>query len=334
MSVSTSRGCSPSNGRWSSCRTRLESVAGSVRSQTTNASARASRTAGSRTTPPGAARTTSWILAKSVEHDLRLQVTVGGLTALLPELAHRLSGLLGNGDVDIDEGHAGARRDDRADGRLSCSHEAHEDDRRHLRNAKGTSGQPVCQVRCNVRRVCFVQAVLGDEAGQEAGVDPPRHVVPGRNRQQGPGVVVESHQVGEPGGLHDLVVEPPHALWAVVEPPRGPEPQGRVVAGHGCQLTPIGRLVQGVDDDSQAGLVAEPVEQRLERGDEVGRLGHVCADVASEAGGEERVVIAPGTDVQLQDQPVVHAHGGHFGQHLGAEQLGVSGLSVASSGRG
>src|SRR5580698_1416340 len=51
------------------------------------------------------------LLGQGVEYDLRLQVSVGRLTALLPELAHRLSGPFDNGGVDIDERHAPAGRD-------------------------------------------------------------------------------------------------------------------------------------------------------------------------------------------------------------------------------
>ena len=72
------------------------------------------------------------------------------------------------------------------------------------------------------------------------------------------------------------------------------------------------------------GLVPEAVEQRFESADVVDRLGDVGPLVGPEALGHQRIVVAPGAGVDLQRQAVVDAHGGHFDEHLAAEQLGVA----------
>ena len=84
-------------------------------------------------------------------------------------------------------------------------------------------------------------AVLGDELGEEAAVDPPRDVVPRRNRQESTGVVVEADGVVEAGRLGGHAAEALHAFRAVVEPPCRAELEAGVVAGQRGQLAGRGR---------------------------------------------------------------------------------------------
>ncbi len=51
----------------------------------------------------------------------------------------------------------------------------------------------------------------------------------------------------------------------------GPELQARIVAGQRRQLAAVGGLIQREEDDRQLGLVAEAVQQRLQRVHVVGR---------------------------------------------------------------
>ena len=94
--------------------------------------------------------------------------------------------------------------------------------------------------------------------------------------------------------------------------------------GEGCDLTAVGRLVQCVDDDGQSGLVAEPVEQRLQGVDIVDGSWNVRAFVRAETRCDRGVVVTPCPDMELQDQPVVHAHCRHLDQHLRTEVLSVA----------
>ena len=125
------------------------------------------------------------------------------------------------------------------------------------------------------------EPVLGDQPGEEGAVDPPGDVVPRRDRQEGAGVVVEADGVVEARRLGRHLAEAAHALRAVVEPPGRAQLQARIMAGERRQLARIGALVEGEEDDRQARLVAEPVEQRLQRLDIIGARRDVGALVAA-----------------------------------------------------
>ena len=65
----------------------------------------------------------------------------------------------------------------------------------------------VDQVDRGGERLVLVEAVLGDQAGQEARVEPAGHVVPGRDRAERPGVVDEPRQPAKPADLGDRRLE-------------------------------------------------------------------------------------------------------------------------------
>ena len=73
----------------------------------------------------------------------------------------------------------------------------------------------------------------------------------------------------------------------------------------------------------EAALVAEAVEQRLQRPHVLGRRRDVGALVAAEVAEHQRIVVARRSRVDLQHQAVVEAHPRHLGQHLAAELLGL-----------
>ena len=139
----------------------------------------------------------------------------------------------------------------------------------------GGLDEAVGEILGDLEGLVLLEPVLGDQAGEEAAVDAPRHVVAGRDRQEGAGVVVEADGVVEAGGLGHRLAVAAHALRAVVEPPGRAELQRRVMAGQRRQLARIGGLVEGEEDDREVALVAEPVEQRLQRRDIVGRARDV-----------------------------------------------------------
>ncbi len=95
--------------------------------------------------------------------------------------------------------------------------------------------------------------------------------------------------------------------------------------GQRGQLAAVGGLVQGEDDDRQARLATEPVQQGLEGAHIVGPLRDVGALVAAEGSEQRRIVVPIRARMDLHHQPVVEAHAGHLGQHLCAEQLGLGG---------
>ena len=179
-------------------------------------------------------------------------------------------------------------------------------------------------------RLVLVEPVLGDELGQKPAVDAPRHVVPCGDREIGARVVVEADGVVEAGGLRRELAEAAHAAGAVEEPPGRPEPQARIVAGERRELAAVGALVEREQDQREVRLVAEAIEQRLQRAHIVGAGRNVGAHVAAEALEERRVVIAEGARMDLHDEPVVEAHPRHLGQHLAAKGLRFVGRKIAA----
>ncbi len=110
---------------------------------------------------------------------------------------------------------------------------------------------------------------------------------------------------------------------AVVEPPGRAQAQRRVVPGERCELAAVGGLIQREQDDRELRLVAEPIQQRLQRLHVLRRLRNIRADIAAELREQRRVVIAERARVNLHHQAIVETHPRHLCEHLGAEQLGV-----------
>ena len=92
------------------------------------------------------------------------------------------------------------------------------------------------------------------------------------------------------------------------------------MAGERRKLARIDALVEGEEDEAEAGRVAEPVEQGLQRADIFAGDRNVGAHVAAEAGEQGGVVVAQRARMELHHHPVLDAHPRHFGQHLAAEQ--------------
>ena len=171
--------------------------------------------------------------------------------------------------------------------------------------------------------------MLGDELGEIGAVDAPGDVVAGGDREIGAGVVVEADGIVEAGRLRGQLAEAQHRFGRIEEPPARPEPQRRVVPGERGELARIAGLVQGERDDGEVRLVADGVEQGLQRLDIVGRGRDVAAHVAAKLFEQRSVVIAPGAGMDLQHEPVVETHLRHLGQHLAAEQIGILGRDLA-----
>ena len=238
--------------------------------------AEGARTAGSRTTPPGAAMHDRIGSDQSVPAPLRdSRLRYAGFAALLPELTDRSTRARRDGDVDCRP----------APGRVApppCRPTVDLPAPISPTSTMAVTGRPGRpdepgrkRGRRRPRPPRLREPMFGDEAGEEAGVD--------RRAMSWRAGIVRSERasslkptvLAKPAVSVDQRAEPPDALRAVVEPPGRPEPEGGIVAGERGELAAVGALVQGVDDHGQAGLVAEPVEQRLERPDVVHRLRDV-----------------------------------------------------------
>src|SRR5271157_4064071 len=88
--------------------------------------------------------------------------------------------------------------------------------------------QPVSEILRHFRSLFFLQSVLGDKFRQEGAIRAPRRIVPRRNGEEGPGIVVEPHGVVEARRLGYALTETHHSLRTFVKPPRRAEPQARV----------------------------------------------------------------------------------------------------------
>ena len=97
------------------------------------------------------------------------------------------------------------------------------------------------------------------------------------------------------------------------------------MAGKRRQLARIGAFVEREEDDREVAFIAVFAEQWAEVRHIIGPHRDVGALVAAEAGEQRRVVVAATAGVDLHHQPIVEAHAGHFGEHLGAEQLRIIG---------
>ena len=171
----------------------------------------------------------------------------------------------------------------------------------------------------------FVQLMLRYQSCQVGAVHAASDVVPRGNGEEGSGVVVESDGVVEAGGLGGQLAEAHHAFGAVVKPPGRSQAKAGVMPCQRRQLAAVGGFIQGKEDDGERGVVAEALQQRLQRVHVFGRHGNVGADVAAKAGKYLAIVIAAAAGMDLHHQTVLEAHARHFGQHLGAEELLLSG---------
>ncbi len=102
------------------------------------------------------------------------------------------------------------------------------------------------------------------------------------------------------------------------------------MAGERAQFARVGAFVQGEENQSEIGLVAEPVQQRLERMHVVGTKRNIRAFVAPVTRRELSVVVAEATRMDLHHQAIVHTHAGHFGEHLAAKDLRIPGAEPAA----
>src|SRR5262245_5356292 len=93
-------------------------------------------------------------------------------------------------------------------------------------------------------------------------------------------IVVEADGVVEACRLCRHLAEATHAFRTVMEPPGRAEFQRRIDAGERREFARIARLVKGKENDGQAGLEADCVEQRLQCRDVVGLCWNVKTLVA------------------------------------------------------
>src|SRR5580693_2644306 len=93
----------------------------------------------------------------------------------------------------------------------------------------GFAGEIPCEVDGQFARFVFFEAMLHDEAREKHAIDAARDIMPRGDREERARVVVESHRVVEAGRLRSQLTKTHHALRRIVEPPRRPQPQRRIM---------------------------------------------------------------------------------------------------------
>jgi hypothetical protein len=118
--------------------------------------------------------------------------------------------------------------------------------------------KPVGQI---IRHLCgfvFRKPPRGHQRGEISAIDAPCHIVAGRDRTKGAGIVIKSDGILKTCCFRDGFSRAAHAFGAVVKPPRRPQFQRWI---HPCKRRQFGRkrgLVQGKDDDDQTRLRPPP----------------------------------------------------------------------------
>src|ERR1700693_4691354 len=80
-------------------------------------------------------------------------------------------------------------------------------------------------------------------------------------RKKRPGVVIETDRIVEAGGLRCIFTKPHHPFRTVMEPPRWTQPEAGTVACKRSQFAAVSRCVESEQNDSEAWLVSETIQQ-------------------------------------------------------------------------
>src|SRR5690606_28031009 len=155
-------------------------------------------------------------------------------------------------------------------------------------------------------------------------------VVAGRDRQERASVVVESDRVVETGRFGGLLAKAHHAFGTVVKPPGWTEFEYWVMPRQGRKLTTVRALVEREENDAEPLLVAESIQQRLERVNVVDGYRDIRTGVTSERLKQPRVVIPERAGMNLHHEAVVETHPRHLQKHLPPEQLRIRRIGPAA----
>src|SRR5690606_440458 len=154
-------------------------------------------------------------------------------------------------------------------------------------------GKSIGKVAGDFDRLGFRDAVLGNEPRQKGAIDAAGDIMARRNRKKGARVVVEAYGVVEAGRFRCLLTEAHEPFRAVVEPPCRPELERWIMSSERCQLTTVSALIEREDDDREGRIVAEAVEQRVQRTNIVGRHRNIGTDVRAKALEQRGIVVTP-----------------------------------------
>ena len=104
----------------------------------------------------------------------------------------------------------------------------------HSLELVGSLRQIIREIARDLARLVLVEQMLHDEFGEVGAIDAPRHIMPRRDLAEGARIVLEADRIIEAGCLGGELPEAPHAFRRVVEPPRWPQFEDRIVACERC----------------------------------------------------------------------------------------------------
>mmetsp|Transcript_32361 Transcript_32361/g.69764 ORF Transcript_32361/g.69764 Transcript_32361/m.69764 type:complete len:240 (-) Transcript_32361:438-1157(-) len=207
-----------------------------------------------------------------------------------------------------------------------------------LIQAVGGGGCCVGELSGHLKGVLLLDAALDHQLGHPVRHHFPPDSVPGRNLQKVVRVVAVSGQVENAAGPDNRVQEGANPLWILVKPKGRTYFHAVVLHGKRRKLPPVGRLVVGVKDERQVGVVPVGVEQGLQAvgkvyGDgnvDLSDAGQVAPVVAVAVGAflAALPVLAPlvvplQARVKLHHEAVLDRHPRHLHQHVVLENLVV-----------
>ncbi len=178
-------------------------------------------------------------------------------------------------------------------------------------------------------RVVGVHDAAHHQACQPVADHAPPQIVPRGYGGKGTRVVGETGGVVQPRGLDDLVQVAVHSVDAIVEPPRGTQLEGGIVARQRGQLAGVGCVIQREQDQGQPGVVSVLVQQGPQVVGKLGALRDVASHVRAKAPVNRLVVVTHRPHVYLHHQAVLDAHPGELHQHVRPEALRVVGRGLA-----
>src|ERR1019366_4312294 len=98
--------------------------------------------------------------------------------------------------------------------------------------------------------------MLDDKFCKERTIHAPRHIVPCRNREKRPRIVVKAHRIVKACGVGYVLAITHHAFRAVVKPPRRAKPQAWIMARERRKFPAVGRFIQCKKNDGEILLIS------------------------------------------------------------------------------
>src|SRR6185369_12121283 len=109
--------------------------------------------------------------------------------------------------------------------------------------------QTIGEIMRHFQSFVFLQAMLSDQLCEECTIYASSHIVPSRNGEESPRVIVEADRIVKSRRFSRKFAETHHPLRTVVKPPRRTNVKARIVSCQRCKFSAVGRLIQCENND-------------------------------------------------------------------------------------